>query len=191
MPRALYGRLHQLENVVDSPASVPPVRSFLIWNFGLTRRAGHGSLQPRAFRNYAELHVTPQRDHQTSGHRHDGSRRNVVFGFLGSSPANSSLRTAAVGAVVTVGKPERSSRRLFQAAVEILKKKIAEGVLIGFPQLRQFPQRVPSLAFLPRGIGQAIKSSQAWHRLWQRSSFIDDFRGTNFSLRPLPEPFYR
>jgi hypothetical protein len=39
-----------------------------------------------------------------------------------------------------VGKPERFRRRLFQAAVEIIKEKIAEGHLLRFPRLRQFPQ---------------------------------------------------
>ena len=61
--------------------------------------------------------------------------------FLDFWAPNVSLSTAAVGAVVTVEKPERFLRRLFQAAVEITKKKIAEGFLCRFPQLRQFPQR--------------------------------------------------
>jgi hypothetical protein len=36
----------------------------------------------------------------------------------------------AVGAVVTVGKPERFLRRLFQAAVEIIKKKLPQAPLL-------------------------------------------------------------
>src|SRR5438093_13788182 len=51
--------------------------------------------------------------------------------------------TAELG--VTVKKSERFVRRLFQAAVEIIK--VAEGLLCRFPRLRQFPQASPSAAF--------------------------------------------
>jgi len=39
-----------------------------------------------------------------------------------------------------VGKPERSLRRLFQAAVEIIKKKWPKATAFDFHRLRQFPQ---------------------------------------------------
>jgi hypothetical protein len=37
--------------------------------------------------------------------------------------------------------------RLFQAAVEIIKKMIAEGHVYRFPRLRQFPQAFPFRTF--------------------------------------------
>jgi hypothetical protein len=40
--------------------------------------------------------------------------------------------TVAAGPVVTVGKPERPWRRLFQAAVEIIKKKLPKASLVDF-----------------------------------------------------------
>lgn len=71
-----------------------------------------------------------------------GISLNLVSVLLGFQSLNASLFTAAVGAVVTVGKPERSLQRLFQAAVEILKKKPPKASLTRFPLLRQFPQRL-------------------------------------------------
>jgi hypothetical protein len=50
-------------------------------------------------------------------------------------------------AVVTVEKPERLLRRLFQAACGNHQEKFAEGILVGFPQLRPFPQRFPPADF--------------------------------------------
>src|SRR6266699_7240597 len=48
----------------------------------------------------------------------------------------------AAGAVVTVGKPERVLRRLFQAACGNHQEEAAEGPPISdFHQLRQFPPR--------------------------------------------------
>jgi hypothetical protein len=41
------------------------------------------------------------------------------------------------------GKPSR----VFQTAVEIIKKNVAEGYLMRFPRLWRFPQASPSLAF--------------------------------------------
>ena len=55
----------------------------------------------------------------------------------------------AAGAVGTVGKPERFLRRLFQAACGNHQEKVAEGHLCRFPQLRQFPQRVPASSLCP------------------------------------------
>src|SRR2546427_580490 len=54
---------------------------------------------------------------------------------------NVSLWTAVGGAVVTVEKPERFLRRLFQTACGNHQEEVAEGFLVRFPQLRQFPQR--------------------------------------------------
>ena len=48
----------------------------------------------------------------------------------------------AVGAVVTVVKPERFVRRLFQTACGNHQEEVAEGHLCRFPQLWPFPQRV-------------------------------------------------
>src|SRR5437870_1005878 len=98
-----------------------------------------------------------------------GSKRNVVF----TSRVFSELLTA-VGAVVTVGKPQRFLRRLFQAARGNHKERIAEGLLCRFPQLRQFPQRVPPAVFLPPGCGKALENSHPAHRPCGRSSLIDD-----------------
>jgi hypothetical protein len=42
------------------------------------------------------------------------------------------VRDAAAGAVGTVGKPERFLRRLFQAAVEIIKQKSPKATFIDF-----------------------------------------------------------
>ena len=98
-----------------------------------------------------------------------GSKRNVVF----TSRVFSELLTA-VGAVVTVVKPQRFLRRLFQAARGNHKERIAEGLLCRFPQLRQFPQRVPPAVFLPPGCGKALENSHPAHRPCGRSSLIDD-----------------
>jgi len=49
-------------------------------------------------------------------------------------------RCQSPGLLVTVGKPERSLRRLFQAAVEIIKKKWPKATAFDFHRLRQFPQ---------------------------------------------------
>ena len=49
------------------------------------------------------------------------------------------VKLVAVGPVVTVEKPERFVRRLFQAAVEIVEKKSPKADLRRFPRLRQFP----------------------------------------------------
>jgi hypothetical protein len=80
----------------------------------------------------------------------------------------------AVGAVVTVGKPQRFLRRLFQAARGNHQERIAEGLLCRFPQLRQFPQRVPPGVFLPPGCGKALENSHPAHRPCGRSSLVDD-----------------
>ena len=47
----------------------------------------------------------------------------------------------AAGAVVTVEKLKRFVRRLFLAACGNHQEESAEGHLVRFPQLRQFPQR--------------------------------------------------
>ena len=44
------------------------------------------------------------------------------------------------GLVVTVEKPERLLRRLFQAAVEIINRKCRRPTAADFHGLRQFPQ---------------------------------------------------
>jgi hypothetical protein len=44
------------------------------------------------------------------------------------------------GPVGTVKKPERYVRRLFQAAVEIIKKKSPKATFVDFHRLRQFQQ---------------------------------------------------
>jgi len=49
------------------------------------------------------------------------------------------VKLVAVGPVVTVEKPERFVRRLFQAAVEIVEKKSPKADFSRFPRLRQFP----------------------------------------------------
>jgi hypothetical protein len=46
--------------------------------------------------------------------------------------------------VVTVKKPKRLLRRLFQAAVGIIKENIAEGHLNRFPQRGRFHRTSPS-----------------------------------------------
>jgi hypothetical protein len=46
--------------------------------------------------------------------------------------------------VVTVVKPERFVRRLFQTACGNHQEEVAEGHLYRFPQLWPFPQRFPS-----------------------------------------------
>ena len=48
------------------------------------------------------------------------------------------LLTVAAGPVVTVGKPERFLRRLFQAAVEIFKKKLPEASFVDFRSCGSF-----------------------------------------------------
>ena len=48
------------------------------------------------------------------------------------------LGTVAAGPVVTVGKPERFSRRLFQAAVEIIKKKLPKASFVDFHSCGSF-----------------------------------------------------
>jgi hypothetical protein len=55
-------------------------------------------------------------------------------------------RKIAVGAVVTVVKPEQFLRRLFQTVRGNRSEPGAEGHLYRFPQLWPFPQR-----FAPRG----------------------------------------
>jgi hypothetical protein len=102
-------------------------------------------------------------------HTDRGSKRNVVF----TSRVFSESLTA-VGAVVTVGKPQRFLRRLFQAARGNHQERIAEGLLCRFPQLRQFPQRVPPGVFLPPGCGKALENSHPAHRPCRRSSLVDD-----------------
>ena len=62
----------------------------------------------------------------------------------------------AAGAVGTVGKPERSLRRLFQAACGNPKGNSAEGFLARFPQLRQFPQRS---AIVPETLTSSLSSN--------------------------------
>jgi len=57
----------------------------------------------------------------------------------------------AAGAVGTVEKPERFLRRLFQAAVEMIKKKSPKATLIHFHGGGSFPQRFPPGVFLPQG----------------------------------------
>jgi hypothetical protein len=47
-----------------------------------------------------------------------------------------------------VKKPKRVLRRLFQAAVEIIKEMMPKATLIDFHQLRQFPQASASEFFL-------------------------------------------
>ncbi len=46
--------------------------------------------------------------------------------------------TVVAGPVVTVGKPERFLRRLFQAAVEIIKKKLPEASFVDFHSCGSF-----------------------------------------------------
>jgi hypothetical protein len=46
-----------------------------------------------------------------------------------------------------VKKLERFVRKLFQAAVEIIKKKLPKATFSGFPWLRQFQQVSPSEVF--------------------------------------------
>jgi len=53
----------------------------------------------------------------------------------------------AVGPVVTVEKPERFLRRLFQAAVEIIKKKSPKATFFDFHGCSSF-HRLPFLSFL-------------------------------------------
>jgi hypothetical protein len=48
------------------------------------------------------------------------------------------LVTVAAGPVVTVGKPERFLRRLFQAAVEIIKKKSPKASFVDFHSCGSF-----------------------------------------------------
>jgi hypothetical protein len=48
------------------------------------------------------------------------------------------VRDAAAGAVGTVGKPERFLRRLFQAAVEIIKQKSPKATFIDFHSCGSF-----------------------------------------------------
>src|SRR6266536_2868660 len=52
-----------------------------------------------------------------------GSNKNVVS-FIPEHWGGDQKFLAITGAVKTVGKPERISRRLFQAVVEIIKKKL-------------------------------------------------------------------
>lgn len=48
------------------------------------------------------------------------------------------LVTVAAGPVVTVEKPERFLRRLFQAGVEIIKKKLPEASFVDFHSCGSF-----------------------------------------------------
>src|SRR6202521_91974 len=65
--------------------------------------------------------------------------------FCGLVFSASDCLLTAVEPVGNCGKAERSSR-LFQAAVEIINKKL-RSYLCGFPWLRQFPQASPSARF--------------------------------------------
>ena len=65
-----------------------------------------------------------------------GSNLNFVFGGL---LVIAFSKGVAVGAVVTVGKPERFLRRRFQTACGNPQEEVAEGDLYRFPQLWPFP----------------------------------------------------
>jgi len=56
------------------------------------------------------------------------------------------LVTVAAGPVVTVGKPERFWRRLFQAAVEIIKRKLPKASFVDFHGCASF-HRLPLFFF--------------------------------------------
>ena len=115
-----------------------------------------------------------------------GSKRNVVFASLGFF--QKVRNEAAVGAVGTVGKPERFLRRLFQAACGNHQEEVAEGHLCRFPQLRQFPQRFSPAVCPLAGSGKWLENSHPLHRPCSRSSFIDDFRGHEFCPWSGPDP---
>jgi hypothetical protein len=60
----------------------------------------------------------------------------------------SAKRRVAVGAVVTVVKPERFLRRLFQTAVGIIKKKSLKATFIDFHSCGRFHSALRRAVFL-------------------------------------------
>ena len=83
----------------------------------------------------------------------------------------------------TVEKSERVLRRLFQAVVEIIKKKLPQATLIDFHGCGSFHSACRPTFFLSQDPENRSKTAHPWHRPRGRSSFKDDFRGTNFGLR--------
>jgi hypothetical protein len=85
----------------------------------------------------------------------------------------------AAGAVGTVEKPERFLRRLFQAAVEMIKKKSPKATLIHFHGGGSLHSAFRPACFFHKGAIQSLENGHPLHRVWVRSSCMDDSRGTN------------
>jgi len=87
----------------------------------------------------------------------------------------------AAGAVGTVEKPERFLRRLFQAAVEMIKKKSPKATLIHFHGGGSFHSAFRPACFFHKEAIQSLESGHPLHRVWVRSSCMDDLEAQSLS----------
>jgi hypothetical protein len=83
----------------------------------------------------------------------------------------------AVEPGVTVKKPKRSWRRLFQAAVEIIKKMLPKATLIDFLNCGSFHRLpLPNRFFLFAPFSFFVKKSGSTRQIVAPGSLIDDDR---------------
>ena len=112
----------------------------------------------------------------------NGSTRNVVFGSLGFFKK---LRNQVASAVGTVEKPERFFAEAFPSRLWKSSRRSRRRHPSSISTATAVSTARSAGRFGEPGPAELLENSRPWHRPDWRSSFINDFRGTNFLRGPV------